>query len=382
LVPIEVAVTLVFGRSVHGPFTLSSSGLHDIWLLLGHLEQGIPMYGLSGSPFDHGRVWRAGLGLFLAAPVLLSAWSAETTAQRGHESSDIARLAAITRSDHSTIFFHGLTASGYVRDGTVHHMELRIVKEPLNLRCRGQAVSRDGTRIAYVVVADDAKRCEIVVRDLRTDRDTSLLYVAESYRMLAWSWDDSEIGYEGPAGIMAVSIAGRPERMVAPGPLRVNGIPITGGYFLESVDWLHDEPELVVDANICVPTGEPGACQHEHHTLLVSPGGDSRLLALGKSPSVSPAGDLIAFASKSHVELIHADGSYRRRVTKIPASLNLPFFREWVGPNMMWSRGGDRLLFGTVIDEESHANYYLVEVESGRRQRVLANTSIDIMDWR
>ena len=49
---------------------------------------------------------------------------------------------------------------------------------------------------------------------------------------------------------------------------------------------------------------------------------------------------------------------------------------------MMWSRGRDRLLFGTVIDEESHGNYYLVEMKSGRRQRVLANTSIDIMDWR
>ena len=69
-------------------------------------------------------------------------------------------------------------------------------------------------------------------------------------------------------------------------------------------------------------------------------------------------------------------------MTTIPASLNLPFFREWVGPNMMWSRDGDRLLFGTVIDEESHGNYYLVEMKSGRRQRVLANTSIDIMDWR
>ena len=338
------------------------------------------MYGLSGSPFDHGRMGRAGLGLFLA-PVLLSAWSAETTARRGHESSDIAKLAAITRSDHSTIFFDGLTASGYVRDGTVHYLELRIVKEPLNLRCRGRALSRDGTRIAYVVVADDAKRCEILVRDLRTDRDTRLVYVAQSYLMLAWSWDDAEIAYHGPAGIMAVSTIDGDERVVAPSPLRVNGTPITGGYFLEPVDWLHDESELVVDANICVPTGEPGTCQHEHHTLLVSPGGDSRLLALGKSPSVSPTGDLIAFASKSHVEVIHADGSHRRRVTKIPASLNLPFFREWVA-NMMWSRGGDRLLFGTVIDEESHANYYLVEVESGRRQRVLANTSIDIMDWR
>ena len=294
----------------------------------------------------------------------------------------IAKLAAITRVDHSTVFFHGFTTSGYVRDGTVHDVVLRVVKEPLHLQCRGEAVSRDGARIAYVIVADDAKRCEIVVRDLRTSKDTTLMYVAESYRMLAWSWGDAEVAYQGPAGIMAVSTADGQERVVARRPLRINGRPIPEGYFLESVDWLHDGPELVVDANICVPTGEPGSCQHENHTLLVSPNGDSRLLALGKSPSVSPAGDLIAFASKSHVEVIDADGSNRRRLTSVPTIFNLPFFREWVGPNTMWSPGGDRLLFGTVIDEESNGNYYLVQIKSGRRQRVLTNTSIDIREWR
>jgi hypothetical protein len=109
---------------------------------------------------------------------------------------------------------------------------------------------------------------------------------------------------------------------------------------------------------------------------------DSRVLAVGKSPSVSPAGDLIAFASKGHLEVVDADGSHRRQVTKIPATFHLPFFREWVRSKTMWSRAGDRLLFGTVIDEESNGNYYLVEIKSGRRQRLLKNTSIDIREWR
>ena len=124
------------------------------------------------------------------------------------------------------------------------------------------AVSRDGARIAYVIVANDAKRCEIVIRDVRTDRDTTLAYVAESYRMRAWSSDDAEIAYEGPSGITAVSAVRGDERVVARGPLRINGVPISGGYFLQSVDWLHDQSELVVDASICVPTGEPDTCQH------------------------------------------------------------------------------------------------------------------------
>ena len=325
----------------------------------------------------------AGLALFLAASVLLSAGSAETIEhRRRYEASDIAKLAAITRGDHSTIFFHGFTASGYIRDGTVHHVELRVVKEPLHLQCRGQAISRDGARIAYVLVASDLRRCEIVVRDLRTDRDTTLAHIAESYRMLAWSWDDGEIAYQGPAGIMAVSAISGHERVVARRPLRINGVPISGGYSLQSVDWLHDHSELVLDASICVPTGEPGTCQETNHTLLVSAGGDSRLLAVGKSPSVSPAGDLIAFATKSHVEVINADGSNRRRLTRVPALFDLSFFREWLGPNTMWAPGGDRLMFGTIIDEESNGNYYLVEIKSGRRQRVLTNTSIDVTAWR
>ncbi|HEU4935332.1 MAG TPA: hypothetical protein VFT39_02685 [Vicinamibacterales bacterium] len=313
----------------------------------------------------------------------MPAWREETFEhRRTHEAADVAKLAVLTRVDRSTIFFDGFTASGYVRDGTVRNIQFRVVKEPLNLQCRGKAVSRDGARIAYVLVADDAKRCEIVVRDLSTGRDTTLVYVAKSYRMLAWSWGDTEIAYEGPAGIMAVSTADGQERIVARRPFRINGTPIPSGYFLESVDWRHDNSQLVVDANICVPTGEPDACQHENHTLIVSPSGDSRLLAVGKSPSVSPTADLVALASRSHVEVINADGSNRRRLTRIPALFDLALFREWVGPTMLWSPGGDRLLFGTVIDEESNGNYYLVEIESGRRQRVLTNTSIDVTAWR
>ena len=48
----------------------------------------------------------------------------------------------------------------------------------------------------------------------------------------------------------------------------------------------------------------------------------------------------------------------------------------------MWSSGADQLMFGTVIDEEPNGNYDVVEIQSGRRQRVLTDTSIDITDWR
>src|SRR6476660_5089067 len=98
----------------------------------------------SGNAVDYRRIYLSGLALILAAPVLLSAWSTEAVEhRRRYEASDIAKLAAITRADHSTVFFHGFTASGYVRNGTVHDVVLRVVKEPLHLQCRGEAVSRD-----------------------------------------------------------------------------------------------------------------------------------------------------------------------------------------------------------------------------------------------
>ena len=86
--------------------------------------------------------------------------------------------------------------------------------------------------------------------------------------MRAWSSDDAEIAYQGPSGITAVSAVRGDERVVARGPLRINGVPISGGYRLQSVDWLHDHSKLVVDAEIRVPTGEPDTCQLTNHSWV------------------------------------------------------------------------------------------------------------------
>jgi len=292
---------------------------------------------------------------------------------RRHEESDIAKLAAITRDDHSTIFFHGLAKSGYVRDGSIHIVALKRVEAPSPMQCLGEAVSRDGMRIAYFTTADDASKCRIVLHELRTGEDRSLLDVEPNHNLLSWSWDDTEIAYRVSSGIVAVSTTDRRQRTLGSLPLRINGKPPTHGWNLTSIDWLHQRPELV----------ESGTCRETHQTLLFS-SNDSRLLAFGSGAAVSPAGDHIAVALKDSVVVIDGDGSNRRRITSIPpAAFFLPFFKEetfW--SKVVWSPSGDRLWFNTIINEEFNSNLYLVDLKTGRRRRVLKNTSVTITAWR
>src|SRR3954466_13980349 len=92
-----------------------------------------------------------------------------------HEAGDIAKLAALTRIDHSMIFFRGHTKSGYVRDGDFHQVALKHNPETRDVLCRGRAVSRSGSRMAYVVPANGHDRCTILMRDLRPALDSPLL---------------------------------------------------------------------------------------------------------------------------------------------------------------------------------------------------------------
>jgi hypothetical protein len=88
--------------------------------------------------------------------------------------------------------------------------------------------------------------------------DTQLAEIAESAGPLAWSWDDREIAYERRGGIFAVSTRDGRERDLARLPLRVNGRAPAGSWRLKSLDWFHQRPDVLVNADICVPTGKPG----------------------------------------------------------------------------------------------------------------------------
>jgi hypothetical protein len=301
-----------------------------------------------------------------------------------HEAADIAKLAALTRVDHSTIFFRGHTKSGYVRDGVFHSVALTERKEPRGGRCRGRAVSRNGSQIAYLVPADNHEGCTILVRDLRTDLDSPLVDIEESLGPLEWSWDDGELAYQRRVGIFAVSTKDRRERSVARLPLRVGGREPAGSWRLRSIDWFHQRSNILVNADICVPTGSPGECKETGHVLIVKPD-DSRMVALGLGAAVSPLRDQIGFVTATTTVVTDADQPNRRRIASVPFMLLSipPFAREetWWS-RLVWSPQGDRFWFSTVLDEEFNSNYYLVSVRDGARRRLLANTPLDLTDWR
>src|SRR5262245_57952667 len=105
---------------------------------------------------------------------------------------------------------------------------------------------------------------------------------------------------------------------------------------------------------------------------------DGRVLTQGWGSAVSPAADRVGFVTDSTIETIDLDGTNRRRLVMVPfAAWFLPFFgRESTGwSNVSWSTAGDRLIFGTVLDEEFNSNYYLVNVRNGTRRALLRNTS-------
>jgi len=300
-----------------------------------------------------------------------------------HEPADMATLAALTRLDHSTIFFQGRSKSGYIRNGDFHPLVLEERREARDVGCRGRAVSRDGSRIAYVLPTEDRARCTILLRDLETDSDTELAEIAGSLGPLAWSWDDRELAYQDRDGIFAVSTRdGRRRRVGRLWPLQVNGDVASGS--LMSLDWLHTRSELLANAEICVPTDKPAECRETGHVLMVSPD-DSTVLVNGVGAAISPIRDQIAFITPTDVQVIDANQSNRRRIVTVPLILLSipPFAREETGwSRVSWSPRGDRLWFGTVLDEEFDSNYYLVDVRGGTRRRILSDTSLDVTDWR
>jgi hypothetical protein len=299
-----------------------------------------------------------------------------------HEASDIAKLAALTRIDHSTIFFRWEN-TGYIRDGVFHPIVFNDpVRKPLEQgKCRGRAVSRDGSRIAYVVPTADDARCTVLVRDLRTDADSRLVDVEESWGPLAWSWDDNEIAYQRRGGIFAVSTKDGHERTLAHLPTKVAGEETAE---IHSIDWFHKYSGLLANVVVCLPTGTGGkwkTCNLTDYVLTLGPDA-SRVVAVGGGATVSPQRDEIAFVTSTNAEVIGVDQRYADRITTIPFTLWwLPIFRE--DPiHVVWSPEGDRFWFSTILDEESHHSFYLVDVKTRARQRLLTHTSIYATDWR
>ena len=197
---------------------------------------------------------------------------------RRQEQADIQKLAAITKEDHSTIFFHGLTEGGYVRNGEFHSVPAFCKWPQQASECAGPVVSHDGSRIAYGTAPKGTEKFTLLLRDLATDQDRKLGEFSGRGRNLSWSWDNTEIAYQGSDSISAISVSDRKQRTLAPMPLRVNGKTPTEGWIIYSIDWLHQRPELILDVEICVPTRQEGTCVTGNDTILYSSDGGRLLI--------------------------------------------------------------------------------------------------------
>jgi hypothetical protein len=302
---------------------------------------------------------------------------------RHQEQADVAMLAAITKVDHSTIFFDGLTQSGYVRDGRFYELDIQCGWPHEESHCVGPAVSHDGSRVAYGTFQKNDGKVTLLIRDLTAGKERSLGELAEYERgAMSWSWDDTEIAYQGKHGIFAISVADGKQRLLGRLPLRIDGQVPTEGWDIRSLNWLHGRPELVLDTEICNPTKEKGTCIEQGESLLFS-SDDSHVLLMGKKGAVSPVANIVAAGSTDAIEEVDSNGSNRRIITKVPVALwILPFLKEELWNQIVWSPTGDRLWFSTIIDEGGNANVYLVDVKSGKRKRILKKTLITITAWR
>jgi hypothetical protein len=319
-----------------------------------------------------------------AIPPLSSDEDQLSTAARRREESDVAKLAAITKVDHSTIFFLGRSVSGYVRNGSVYVLDLpQTAFDPRRRRCSGRAVSRDGTRLAYIVTVDDGRRCEILVRDLEKGSDVRLAEVVESFGMLSWSWDDREIAYQTRRGIFAVSVADGQERIVVTTPLVLDTGPQPSRSYLLSADWLHNRSELLGDLSVCIPASNPAICNITRQTLLLSPG-NSRQLTVGGGAAESPSEGQIAVVTHGDLRVMKMDGSPPRKVIGMPlgrfCNACIAEFTNW--SKIVWSPSGDRVWFSTMNKRSFSANSYLVDLGTKRRRRILKNTFVIVTDWR
>lgn len=288
-----------------------------------------------------------------------------------HENSDIAKLAALTHADHSTIFWVGLADSGYIRDGQVHSVVLDPGAQRADCNyCMEQSVSRDGLRIAYATAANGPGGCRIVIRDLRTDMERDLSVMDRSHALI-WSPDDTEIFYQDPDGIFAVSVADGSKRRLDPPPLRND--PRAPALF----GW---SPRHNSDVIWTVGSGED-------RVFFSSDGSRSVEIRDAEEVALSPVDDRIAYiVHDGRVLIVDTDGSNRRAITRITSALPfmsfLPFLKEYNWTRIVWSPNGDRFWFGTLVAEGGQTNLYLVNVQSGRRERVLKHTSLTITNWR
>ena len=291
------------------------------------------------------------------------------------ERPNIDKIVDLTAREHSIILFQIATpfgVIGYAKDG-----KLQWIAEKNEPACTNPApaLSRDGTRIAYLVGNQPDRKCHLRVYDTvsQTERELGAFIQPGP---AAWSWDDSKIGFfQSEAFFVSVS-DGAQHIALEPAEALKDVTYYSHGF---SLQWLHDNHTLIIEVERDIPTGEPNTHSPHVEVLSVSDGAAKTLGTDIGDSAVSPTSDEIAAISDGTIIVMSADGTARRVVAKAPRQLLL--FHEFLAGPLVWSRDGNRLFFETIGDNYGETKIYLLTIKNGQRQRFLSHTHIDICGW-
>ena len=312
--------------------------------------------------------------VFLTASLLSAADPPGISSFPRSERAGIRRLAQLTAKDHSTILFTiNDETIGLVKDGAVG----RIGRDWIHHcnRLTHPALSHDGRQVAYVADGESEDRplrsCRIVIHELATGVDRTLIETNDDPGELSWSWDNTRIlFFDPPRGLSEVSVANSIAKPIS---------RRTPGRFFAwyPMQWLHNNQDLVVERSEEVPTGAPRTVI-EQSMLFTARADGAHLLALGSSPSVSPLSDRIAYFSIDGLAMINPDGSDKQLIARNPRVF---FSRADLGGPIVWSPEGGQLFFSAIETEYRSGRLFLVAVKSGKPRTFLSLTSIRIRGW-
>ncbi len=317
------------------------------------------------------------LVLLVTTVGLLAHPSRPETSLAERERSGIAKIARLTKLERSTILFTlNDNVVAYAREGQVGW----VTTEDKNRRdlCGWPhpALSHDGKRVAFVLPTKGGDRCRIVIDDIRTSTQHDLVELGDQPGEMSWSWDDTQIAFFD-SEVTAVSVATGAKRILR--RHRMSGDPRLSYWAWNSVQWLHNDRDVLVELDEAVPTSRPGERTTPSDLLLFS-GDTAHLIGSCWRPAVSPTSDRIACYAHEGIVTMNSDGTGKTVLAKAPRQLL--FFREELWGTIAWSPDARRLFFGTWVSEDRRDTVYLLDVTSGRRQTFQSRTSIRIRGWQ
>ena len=286
------------------------------------------------------------------------------------------KLAALSTNGHSNILFTindeiiGYTAGGKV--GRIGHEWLGRCN-----RWPHPALSHDGLRVAYVADGEAEGRplhnCRIVVHELATSAEKTIVSLPDDPGEISWSWDDSRIVYFDRSTIDVSLIDSTRNNWSEKG---------AGSFFVwYPMQWLRRGESLVVQRGEEVPSREPKSFTTQAKLFRIEREDPPRLIALGSNPSVSPQSDQIAYLGEGGIAAINPDGSGKHLLAKAPRTGPL-FQKELLWGPIVWSPDGQQLFFGAIESEDHSDKLFLLDIRRGQIKTFASHTSIRIRGWR